>query len=53
MDGLREGKGKSTWTDGRVFEGEWKADRKHGKAKYRNENGDEKEETWENGEKKD
>ena len=34
-----EGKGTFSWTDGRVYEGEWVNNKKHGKGTFKWEDG--------------
>ena len=40
VDGKRHGKGKYTWDDGDVYDGDWKNDEMTGKGKYTWSNGD-------------
>eukprot|EP01084_Bolivina_argentea_P119534 211914_1 len=45
----RHGKGKCTYNDGNIYEGEWKHDEYHGKGKHIWGNGDIYEGDWDNG----
>jgi hypothetical protein len=46
---LKDGYGKFTWPDGRMYEGEWKEGKIHGQGKFREANGRVREGIWENG----
>lgn len=39
MEGNRFGRGRYVWTDGSLYEGEWKADKMNGHGMYRGNDG--------------
>ena len=49
MDDKKEGYGRLSLPDGRIYEGYWKNGAQHGEGNYKNKNGDWKEGVWENG----
>ena len=48
-NGMRHGKGKCTWSDGDVYEGDWVDDKQNGKGKYTYDDGDVYEGDWVDG----